>query len=182
MACEKWLGDFIREHASRLPLLQGRLEPNEDGNYVEMALKLRQYLRVPVPAHRKAITRLYLSSHTLAIEILRYKERYRQRTPRAFRFCRFCRKAVESESHALLGCMSEEALIVLRREFLVDVYELVPDLPRTWASLDALLLALAQCRSFDVTQRLAKYTFDVFDVYSTREIFKPAEYLYNLLE
>ena len=35
---------------------------------------------------------------------------------------------------------------------------------------------------FDVIQRLAKYTFDVFNVYSTHGIFKPAEYRYNLLE
>ncbi|KAJ7081357.1 hypothetical protein B0H15DRAFT_786529, partial [Mycena belliarum] len=147
-------------------------------------LKLRQYLRVSVPAHRKSLTRLYLSSHTLAIEILRYKERYRQRTPRAFRFCRFCLLAVESESHALLGCMSNGALISLRKAFLQDVYAVVhvPDLPRIWTSVDVFLLALARARSFEVTKRLAKYTFDVFEVYSTREVFKPAEYLYNGLE
>ncbi|KAJ6558518.1 hypothetical protein DFH09DRAFT_532903 [Mycena vulgaris] len=71
-ACEKF--------ASRLPLIQGRLERDEDAKFVQMPLKMRQYLRVPVPAHRKALTRLYLSSHTLAIEILRYTERYRERT------------------------------------------------------------------------------------------------------
>ncbi|KAJ7098806.1 hypothetical protein B0H15DRAFT_920477 [Mycena belliarum] len=117
-ACEKWSGDSTLQVASRLPLIQDRLERDEDGKYVMKALKLRQYLRVPVPAHRKALTRLYLSSHTLAIEILRYKVRYRQRTPRAFRFCRFCREAVESESHALLGCMSDGALITLQKNIL----------------------------------------------------------------
>ncbi|KAJ7849832.1 hypothetical protein B0H14DRAFT_2356014, partial [Mycena olivaceomarginata] len=118
----------------------------------------------------------------LGIEVLRYAERYRERTPRNWRLCRFCRRAVESESHALLGCMAKPELAVLRRDFLRDVYELVPDFPRTWATVDTFLLALVQCRDFDVTQRLAKLTFDVFAVYATCEIFKPAEYLYTALE
>ncbi|KAJ6555569.1 hypothetical protein DFH09DRAFT_815923, partial [Mycena vulgaris] len=114
-ACERWLGDLMLKFASRLPLIQGRLERDEDGKLVQMPLKMRQYLRAPVPVHRKALTRLYPSSHTLAIEILRYTERYRERTPRAFRFCRFCHKENGSESHALLGCMTEATLVALRR-------------------------------------------------------------------
>ncbi|KAJ7328748.1 hypothetical protein DFH08DRAFT_709371, partial [Mycena albidolilacea] len=168
--------------SSRLPLIQGRLERNEDGDFVQMPVKLRQYLRVPVPAHRKALTRLYLSAHRLGVEVLRYKERYRERTPRSWRRCRFCRIAVESESHALLGCMAELNLVALGRDFLQDVYVLTPDLPRVWTSLDELLLALVHCRDFDLTQRLAKYTFEVFAVYATCEIFKPAEYLYQAME
>ncbi|KAJ7149331.1 hypothetical protein C8R43DRAFT_1128685 [Mycena crocata] len=172
-ACSKWLAQEIAALDKRLPLIQGRLEHNEGGDF---------YLRVPVPAHRKALTRLYLSSHTLGIEILRYGERYREHTPRAFRFCRFCLAKVESESHALLGCTSKAELLHLRHDFLVDVYHLVPEFPRLWNSVDAMMLALAQCRNFDVIQRPAKYTFDVFAIYSTCNVFKPAEYLYNLLE
>ncbi|KAJ6631540.1 hypothetical protein B0H10DRAFT_1624679, partial [Mycena sp. CBHHK59/15] len=82
---------------------------------------------------------LYLSSHTLSVEILRYKERYRQRTPREYSFCRFCRLAVESESHALIAC-TEAALMTLRWEFFGDVYQMIPDLPRIWASPDAFLM------------------------------------------
>ena len=82
-----------------------------------MPLKIRQYLRVPVPAHRKALARLYLSAHRLGIEILRYAERYRERTPRNWRLCRFCRRAVESESHALLGCMTKPELAKLRADW-----------------------------------------------------------------
>ncbi|KAJ7482008.1 hypothetical protein FB451DRAFT_974399, partial [Mycena latifolia] len=83
-ACEKWLGnltslltDSLARSSSRLPFIQGRLERNDEGKFVQMAIKFRHYLRVPVPAHRKALTRLLLSSHILAIEILRYEERYR---------------------------------------------------------------------------------------------------------
>ncbi|KAJ7499910.1 hypothetical protein FB451DRAFT_1014936, partial [Mycena latifolia] len=181
-ACEKCMADLTLDRASRLPLIQGRLERNKEGRLVQMPLKLRQYLCVPAPAHRKAITRLFLSSHALGIEILRYTERYRDPTPRQFRFCRFCRRAVESESHALLGCMSEGSLIELRRDFLIDVYKLAPDLPHTWASVDDCLLRLAQSRNFDLIKRVAKYTYEVFKIYSTQDVFKPAEYLYNVLE
>jgi hypothetical protein len=54
-ACEKWLGDLTSQYSSRLPLIQGQLECNEDGNFVQMPVKLRHYLRVPVPAHCKAL-------------------------------------------------------------------------------------------------------------------------------
>ncbi|KAJ7144692.1 hypothetical protein C8R46DRAFT_823739, partial [Mycena filopes] len=112
-ACEKWLGDTAASMSSRLPLIQGRLEKNEDGKFVANALKFRQYLRIPVPAHRKALTRLLLSSHTLSVEILRYDERLKKRAPRAFRFCRFCRLGVETEAHALIVC-TVPALTALR--------------------------------------------------------------------
>jgi hypothetical protein len=78
--------------------------------------------------------------------------------------------------------MAELNLVALRRDFLQDVYVLTPDLPRVWTSLDELLLALVHCRDFDLTQRLAKYTFEVFAVYASCEIFKPAEYLYQAME
>ncbi|KAJ7158082.1 hypothetical protein C8R46DRAFT_839617, partial [Mycena filopes] len=103
-AGQQWLSRTITELSSRMPLIQGRLERNENGDFIATASKLRQYLRVPVPAHRKALTRLLLSAHTLGVEILRYDERGRKRAPRAFRFCRFCRRGVESEGHALIVC------------------------------------------------------------------------------
>ncbi|KAJ7467919.1 hypothetical protein FB451DRAFT_1177583 [Mycena latifolia] len=67
----------------------------------------------------------------------------------------FCHRAVESESHALFGCMSDATLMAFRKEFLVDVYQMEPNLPHTWDSVDACLLALVRCRNFEVTKRLA---------------------------
>ncbi|KAJ7814705.1 hypothetical protein B0H14DRAFT_3747095 [Mycena olivaceomarginata] len=124
-AYENWLAALTSQYSSRLPLIQGPLERNEDGDFVQMPVKLRQYLLVPVPVHRKALTRLYLSELRLGVEVLRYKERHRERTPPSWRRCRFCRIAVESESHALLGCMAELNLVELRRDFLRGVYFLV---------------------------------------------------------
>ncbi|KAJ7041511.1 hypothetical protein C8F04DRAFT_875230, partial [Mycena alexandri] len=104
VACNEWLATVVTGMSSRLPLIQGRLERNENGDFVATASKLRQYLRIPVPAHRKVLTRLLLSAYTLGIEILRYSERLRKHAPRDFRPCRFCQRGVESEGHALIGC------------------------------------------------------------------------------
>ncbi|KAJ7143116.1 hypothetical protein C8R43DRAFT_823347, partial [Mycena crocata] len=115
-ACEKYLNNEIINSAERLPLIQGRLERNSNGDFVTTALKFRQYLLVPVPAHRKAMTRLLLSAHSLGIELLRYQGRYQPvRIPREWRLCRFCARAVETESHALLECRAHELLPSLRR-------------------------------------------------------------------
>ncbi|KAK0443103.1 uncharacterized protein EV420DRAFT_1576985 [Desarmillaria tabescens] len=65
-------------------------------------LNRRTYLTTIVPAHRKALTRLFVSSHILAVEVLRWGERYRPKIPREWRLCRFCKIAVEDEVHALL--------------------------------------------------------------------------------
>ncbi|KAJ7932838.1 hypothetical protein B0H13DRAFT_1856818 [Mycena leptocephala] len=141
-------------------------ERNELSEFVANPLKLRQYLRIPVPAHQKALTRLLLSSHTLGVEILRYAEWYRVRAPREFRFCHFCRQGVETEAHAMIAC-SAPALAALCHSFIQDVYELVSEWLRNWNSSEDFLRMLVQTRDFDVLQRLAKYTFEVFAEYET---------------
>ncbi|KAJ7134315.1 hypothetical protein C8R44DRAFT_770165 [Mycena epipterygia] len=81
-------------------------------------------ITLPVPAHRK---RFYLSSYTLGIELLRYKERHLERMPREWRLCRFCFRTVESESHAQIpGCSTTN----LRRDFSRDVYQVIPEFTR----------------------------------------------------
>ncbi|KAK7008449.1 hypothetical protein R3P38DRAFT_2413192, partial [Favolaschia claudopus] len=104
VACERWLNAEMQKMSSRLPLLQHRLDLNSNSLFVHKAMKFRLYLNVPIPAHRKALTRLMLSSHTLSVEILRYKERWKLRVPRDCRLCRFCRLGVENEWHATIEC------------------------------------------------------------------------------
>ena len=130
---------------------------------------------------RRSLARLVLSRHTLDIEILHWKVRYKVRVPRECRWCRFCRLAVESEAHAMIGCSAPD-LVALRYEFLKDVYSLAPDLPRRWTSEDVFLRELFLNQNFDLTQRLAKYTYDVFAIFATCPVFRPAEYLYSTLE
>ncbi|KZS88015.1 hypothetical protein SISNIDRAFT_418842, partial [Sistotremastrum niveocremeum HHB9708] len=80
--------------------------------------RLRSYLSLPDFNHRVALTRLLFSSHSLAVEELRYPIRGHPRLPRDLRLCRFCRSTVETECHALLGCMADDQLCLLRRDFL----------------------------------------------------------------
>ncbi|KAK0436101.1 hypothetical protein EV421DRAFT_2086799 [Armillaria borealis] len=42
-----------------------------------------------------------MSSHVVAVELLRWSERYCPYIPCVWRLCRFCRVAVEDEQHAL---------------------------------------------------------------------------------
>ncbi len=81
----------------------------------------KTYLNLPVPAHRKAFTRLLMSAHTLGIEVLRWKERYRPFVPRRWRLCRFCRVMVEDEPHALFECRANDGLSRRRRRFIEDI-------------------------------------------------------------
>jgi hypothetical protein len=85
---------------------------------------------------------------------------------------------VETEAHAMIAC-SAPALAALCHSFIQDVYELVSEWLRNWNSSEDFLRMLVQTRDFDVLQRLAKYTFEVFAEYGTHPIFKPAEYLNN---
>jgi hypothetical protein len=94
-------------------------------------MQLRLYLRVPVPAHRKGLTCILLSSHSLGIQVLRYQERLRPAVPRHARLCRLCPLEVESEGHVLLGC-NETGLVELRHAFLTDIFSTLPPIPRSW--------------------------------------------------
>jgi hypothetical protein len=161
-AYENWLAALTNQYSSCLPLIQGRLERNKDGDFAQMPVKLRQYLRVPVPAHRKALTRdtgaqarcggpalqgALSGAHASQLEVLLVlSDCSGEREPRVTRMhgrTQPCRVA---------------------QGFLQDVYVLTPD-PHVWTSLDELLQALVHCRDFDLTQRLMKYTFEVFAVY-----------------
>jgi hypothetical protein len=152
----------------------------DDGSFHPSSMKLRLYLCIPVPAHRKALMCILLSSHSLGVELLRYQERLRPPVPRLARLCRLCFRDVESEGHALLGC-SSPVLIELRRHFLTDIFTMLPMIPRQWPSMDDFIRHLVQTQNFDIIQRLAKYTYNVLAHYSTTPLFRPAGYTYSAL-
>jgi hypothetical protein len=88
---------------------------------------------------------------------------------------------VESAGHAMLGYTSPN-FMALRYSFLDDVYRLAPDLPHAWVSLEVFLRILLQRQDFNLVQRLAKYTHDVFAMYVTCPVFRLVEYSYNTLK
>lgn len=123
--------------------------------------RLRSYLLIPNPAHRIALTKLLFSSHSLAVEELRYAIRGHGRVPWERRLCRFCHSALEDEAHALLGCMADNDLCVLRGAYLREVYALFPHLlaPAARASLPHLLDSLLRCAP--LLPRTAAYVHSV---------------------
>ncbi|KAJ7787323.1 hypothetical protein B0H14DRAFT_2219353, partial [Mycena olivaceomarginata] len=80
---EAWIDDEIAASSSVRDLLVGRLEQDKDtGKLVKKSLDFRQYLRIKQPEHRKALTKLILSSHSLAVERRRWKDRGKKPVPR----------------------------------------------------------------------------------------------------
>jgi hypothetical protein len=73
-------------------LLHDRLEPLENETLKAITAVLRHYLVLVVNAkHRKALTRLLVSQHPLAIECLRYKKRrHTSVVPRVLRWNMQC--------------------------------------------------------------------------------------------
>jgi hypothetical protein len=66
---KRWLDKEME--SPKLYLLQGRLELEKDKPPQHKTLWFRHYLQVPTVAHRRALTCLLLSDHSLAIEQLR---------------------------------------------------------------------------------------------------------------
>ncbi|KAK7035238.1 hypothetical protein VNI00_012005 [Paramarasmius palmivorus] len=64
--------------------------------------EIQNYLLVPIDRHRKALTKLMTSTHNLAVEVFRWKQR-KDGSPinREERLCRFCHECVEDEVHAV---------------------------------------------------------------------------------
>jgi hypothetical protein len=78
MLMQEWLQDSIDKN-DNLYLLHGRLEPQNDKPPAHVTSKMRHYLTlVKTQLHREALTSILLSTHRLAVEVLRYeaKERF----------------------------------------------------------------------------------------------------------
>ncbi|KAJ6512435.1 hypothetical protein C8R45DRAFT_920271 [Mycena sanguinolenta] len=71
---------------------------------VWIVMKLNLHRGVKQPEHRKALTKMVLSSHSLAVERRRWKERGKNIVPHQWRLCRFCYIYVEDPVHAMFQC------------------------------------------------------------------------------
>ena len=126
---------------------------------------------VRIPAHRTALMRLITSSHCLAIERLRWTERYRWRVPRAERICRFCADAVEDEVHAMFQCPAQNDLSHERDRFWDTVAHVAPDVYAKYRMGDKALFLHAALKTVSVLPALAALSFKVlrfFDLYEPR--------------
>ncbi|KAJ6489574.1 hypothetical protein C8R47DRAFT_977892 [Mycena vitilis] len=97
------------------------------GKWVHEVLAFRLYLRVRNEKHRIALTHAVLSGHALAMERMRWAERYKPQVPRKYRLCRFCKDRLEDSIHALFVC-THPPLQQIRYVFFQKVFETYPDL------------------------------------------------------
>ncbi|KAK0440575.1 hypothetical protein EV421DRAFT_1961399 [Armillaria borealis] len=143
----------------------GRKEPVKNKSPRTVTLTLRHYLDVKIKDHRKALTWILLSSHMLAIERLRWRELGRPRLERHCRKCRFCRIAVESPEHAMLGCNSSALLVHTREDMMARVIRDEPDLALVYGQLDDVdfLKKLVQSRKAIAT--VAKWAHAVLKIF-----------------
>jgi hypothetical protein len=131
---------------------------------------------VVVPAHRKALTGLYLRDHNLSVERLRYSTWYKDKVLRKYRLCRFYRGAVEDEVHALFGCTSQARLVDLRTRFLADLANRDPTTRATHASSAHYAFLLRLVASRKAVQLFARYAFDMLNVFNESPGFFPVVY------
>ncbi|KAJ7736021.1 hypothetical protein DFH07DRAFT_753607, partial [Mycena maculata] len=156
----------------KLYLLQGRLEPVKDGRPVQKALQFRHYLNVVNPKHRKALTRLLLSSHCLALDRLRWVEVRCPRIDPILRVCRFCKAEIESPEHALLECTARADLHLLREDFMSRMRNDVPDLPllNLMPSVEFFRNMIAYRKTISL---VAKFAYEVTEIYETTPMYIP---------
>ncbi|KAJ7100849.1 hypothetical protein B0H15DRAFT_770207, partial [Mycena belliarum] len=124
----EWLQAQI-DSSDKLYLLRGRLEPQKDKAPTQIVSTMRHYLTmVRTQTHREALTSILLSTHQLAVEILRYANHDHPQVPREDRRCRFCKTEVETPEHAMITCTSLDALVELRHAFMGELFSKCPNL------------------------------------------------------
>ncbi|KAJ7484008.1 hypothetical protein B0H11DRAFT_1723100, partial [Mycena galericulata] len=149
--------------STRLYMLHERLEPLEDEPAKKITSILWHHLEIVANArHRKALTRLLVSQHPLAVERMRYKSRYhREIIPRDRRCCRFGCEAVATVEHAMFFCQGSEDLNVCRATFISGMRTCGPRIDGiTPESATNILKALIFRR--DTVCQIAKFAFKVF--------------------
>ncbi|KAF6754780.1 hypothetical protein DFP72DRAFT_812512 [Ephemerocybe angulata] len=148
--------------SSRLPLLHGPELGLLPGN-IQTTLKMRPYLRnVIVPAHRKALTCMLCSDHTLAVEMYR-----RVRCPKGYeiapnnRPCRYCHAPTESELHSLFLCEGFDDLRMRREAFFTRVSTISPQFTVQRITQDPIRSIHLFLDHRDLAPTFAKFVYDV---------------------
>jgi hypothetical protein len=169
----QWIQSQLDE-SEKLYLLRGRREPIKEKPPAQIACKMRHYLTmVRTQKHRNALTSLLLSTHKLALEILRYSDHgYARVDNRDDRRCRFCKREVESPEHALLDCSASPEVVALREEFMKALFEREPKLERQWWELssESFLKALLFPRS--TIALVAKFAYEILEVFYAEPVYR----------
>ncbi|KAJ7598036.1 hypothetical protein C8J56DRAFT_772391, partial [Mycena floridula] len=99
-----------------------------------------------------------LSGHGLAMERMRWGERYKPIVPREWRLCRFCVQGQEDVVHALLLC-SEPQVMEHHRRFMEDLNLCLPGFCHRFLDPGLFLRALVAER--EMVDMVTKFCYDV---------------------
>jgi hypothetical protein len=170
---QEWLQESVDSN-EKLYLLRGRLEPQKDKPPTQITSKMRHYLTmVSTQVHREALTSLLLSTHRLALEILRYVDHEHLPVPRSERLCRFCKMEVETPEHALITCTSSDAIIQLRSIFLPQLFHKAPHLQSLMVQLSNTEFLKAMIYSRPSIALVAKFAYDILEVFYSTPVSRP---------
>jgi hypothetical protein len=167
----KWIQGEV-DSSDKLYLIQGRREPQKDKPPAPQTLRLRHYLSmVKTQKHREALTSLLLSTHLLAVEILRYGDHLHTREDdRSRRVCRFCKSEVETPEHALLACDASVEVKSLREVFLEKLFTDAPSLRRRMVELNSVDFFKAMIYERSTIALVAKFAYDVLEVFYAKPV------------
>jgi hypothetical protein len=166
---EAWIDDSIASYSRVKDMLVDRLEmDSSSGKFVKKSLDFRHYLRIKAPEHRRALTRMILSSHSLAAERRRWKERRKPVVPKQWRLCRFCYVHIEDPAHAMFVCKQPQ-LIELRKVFTEKVDQELPGIIAQFSE-SALQLFKGLLARREITPLLGKLAFDVQKIFDETPI------------
>ncbi|KAJ7742564.1 hypothetical protein B0H16DRAFT_1860835, partial [Mycena metata] len=170
---QEWFQVSINQN-EKLYLLYGRLEPQKDKPPAYVASKMRHYLTmVKTQTHREALTSLLLSTHHLALEVLRYANHAHQPVARSDRLCRFCKVEVETPEHALVTCTSSSDLTELRSAFLAKLFHDAPHLANLMAQLSNTEFLKSMVYSRPTIALVAKFAFNVLELFYAVPVLRP---------
>jgi hypothetical protein len=168
----EWLQDEI-DSSEKLYLIHGRIEPRKDKPPTQIVSKMRHHLSmVKTQKHREALTSILLSTHLLAVEILRYVDHAYQPVPRADRLCRLCKQAVENPEHALVTCTSSDVLVELRDVFLGQLFRNAPDLRCCMAENSDTDFLKAMIYSRPSIALVAKFAYNVLEIFYAIPVYR----------
>ena len=180
--CDNHLQDMVLTSV-KCVMIRGRLDLDINRGRMNVIRKMRHYLEIPIiPAHRRAITSIMFSSHGLAVERLRWKERYRGPVPREWHLCRFCLTQVEDEVHALMDCQGDRShqLVLIREVMRREVHNILPDFE--W-HLDSESYTQLQYLLHDgrLSVPIAAFVYKVLTHFDSVPMYIPAPFLYTPL-
>ncbi|KAJ6527041.1 hypothetical protein B0H19DRAFT_1275358 [Mycena capillaripes] len=97
-----------------------------DGKWVRKVMAFWLYSRVRNNKHRLALTHAVLSGRALAMERMRWAERYKPAVPRKWRLCRLCKDYLEDAIHALFVC-KHPPFVIIRGQFFQELFTTHPE-------------------------------------------------------